>query len=49
MITGDNPLTACHVAKKLKFTDKTTLILQHPNDKGMYMYNIAKLCSGYGV
>lgn len=33
MITGDNPLTACHVAKKLKFTDKTTLILQHPNDK----------------
>lgn len=33
MITGDNPLTACHVAKKLKFTTKTTLILQHPNDK----------------
>ena len=48
MITGDNPLTACHVAKKLKFTDKTTLILQHPNDKGMYMYNVAKLCSWPG-
>ncbi len=33
MITGDNPLTACHVAKELHIATKKLLILQPPKSE----------------
>lgn len=30
MITGDNPLTACHVAKQLKMAPKETILIFNP-------------------
>ncbi|XP_073824966.1 endoplasmic reticulum transmembrane helix translocase-like [Musca autumnalis] len=39
MITGDNPLTACHVAKELRFTRKKLLILsQSKKQKGIWQW-----------
>uniref|UniRef100_A0AC35TYK2 Cation-transporting ATPase n=1 Tax=Rhabditophanes sp. KR3021 TaxID=114890 RepID=A0AC35TYK2_9BILA len=38
MITGDNPLTACHVAKELKFTADGRQILVLENEKDTWVW-----------
>lgn len=41
MITGDNPLTACHVAKELRFTKRTIVVLtRDDSDDGWYWESI---------
>lgn len=38
MITGDSPLTACHVAKELEITKRTTLMLIQGSGKSFVHY-----------
>lgn len=38
MITGDNPLTACHVAKELRFTRKPILVLTNNDGEDKWQW-----------
>ena len=37
MLTGDNPLTACHVAKELKIVQKKIVVLTE-TDEGVWLW-----------
>ena len=38
MLTGDNPLTACHVAKELKIATRKTLVLKEVANEGVWQW-----------
>ena len=40
MLTGDNPLTACHVAKELKIATRKTLVLTETNEGAWHWQSI---------
>ena len=40
MLTGDNPLTACHVAKELRIATRKTLVLTETNEEAWLWQSI---------
>ena len=40
MLTGDNPLTACHVAKELRIATRKTLVLTEINEEAWLWQSI---------